>query len=119
MFLAGFVLGALRLLLLAPRIGTAAAVALEIPPMLWLSWLICRRCTARHGVAATIAARLPMGATAFALLMALELGLALLLGRSPAEYVRGLLAPEQMPGLAAQLCFGVFPLLQARVGARG
>ena len=39
-FTLGFVLGAVRLLVLVPRLGVAGAVAAELPVMLGASWLL-------------------------------------------------------------------------------
>ena len=48
--LVGFILGTIRVLLLAPRLGETTAVILEAPMMLAASWFICRWCaTTRKG----------------------------------------------------------------------
>ncbi len=47
-FAAGFVLGALRVIVLLPLTGELAAVALELPIILTISWLACRN--ARSGL---------------------------------------------------------------------
>jgi hypothetical protein len=112
-FAIGFLLGALRVGLIVPRLGPLVAVLLEIPVMLGLAWLVCGALLRRHGL--TPAGRLVMGGLAFALLMLAELGLSVLLaGRSPAQHwalYRQL--PDQI-GLAAQLAFAGFPLLRGR-----
>ena len=40
-FAAGFVLGTLRVLVVAPHLGEIAAVVAELPIMLAVSWIIC------------------------------------------------------------------------------
>ena len=39
-FAAAFILGTLRVLVLAPRLGELAAVTLEVPVVLGLSWIV-------------------------------------------------------------------------------
>ena len=112
-FAAGFGLGALRVLLVAPRIGPLAAVALETPLMLAVSWLACgfavrtfRVRGPRQGLA--------MGAVAFGLLMAAEFALGVLaFGQTPAGFLRALAQPPGALGFAAQLAFALFPALRA------
>jgi hypothetical protein len=111
-FAAGFVLGSLRVLALAPRLGEVAAVLAEVPVMLALSWLAARRAVARFAVPPVAAARLAMGALAFALLMAAEVALGLWgFGRSVAEVVAGMTSAAGLIGLAGQVGFGLMPLI--------
>ena len=68
-FAAGFVLGAFRVTLVAPKLGEAAGVALELPFMLAISWTVCRMVIARLALPAERMPRIVMGASAFAYLM--------------------------------------------------
>jgi len=43
-FVIGFILGTMRLLLLVPRLGATTAVIFESPVMLAASWFVCRWC---------------------------------------------------------------------------
>ena len=111
-FAAGAVLGTARALLVAPRIGEAAAILLEIPVMLAISLWAADRAVRRCRVPAHLGPRLAMGAAAFALLQAAELALATLgFGRSPAEHLAAVARPARLPGLAAQIVFGAMPAL--------
>jgi hypothetical protein len=115
-FLAGFVLGAIRITLIVPRLGETAAVCLETPITLAASWQVSRWCTARFAMPNTFTARMGMGMglVAFATLMALELALGVLaFGRSPAEYLAVLATLPGAIGLAAQIAFAFIPLLQS------
>jgi hypothetical protein len=115
-FAIAFGIGAIRTGFIVPRIGALAAVCIEAPVVLAVSWAVCRRTTRRFAVPRGVGARLAMGATAFALLMAAELALSLTLGGlSAAQHwalYRGL--PRQI-GLAAQVAFAAIPLLQRRL----
>jgi len=67
-FLIGFILGTIRVLLFAPRLGETTAVIIEAPIMLGASWFVCRWCVDRLDVGRTVAARLLMGLVAFLVL---------------------------------------------------
>jgi hypothetical protein len=113
-FFVGFLLGTVRVLLVAPRVGPAAAVLVELPVILAASCWISRRCVARFEISRAIAARLVMGVAAFLILMLAEVTLAaLLLGRSVPEYLASLINLPGAIGLAAQVISAAFPLLQA------
>lgn len=117
-FACGFVLGALREIVVAPRLGALAAVALEVPIMLAISWVAAGVLVRRFAVAATPAARLVMGGVAFTLLQIAELALAASLGLPPAAYVAGFATAKGALGLAAQLVYALLPLAVGRP-ARG
>lgn len=111
----GFLLGSLRVFLLAPWLGETLSVILELPLMLAAAWFICRALVRRFGVPATAAARLGMGALAFLLLIAAEITLGLtLFARSPDEVAAGFRTSAGLLGLVGQLLFAIFPWLQLR-----
>ena len=114
-FAAGFGLGTLRVFVIAPALGEGAAVALELPVMLALSWLACRQVLLRIPVAPSPAPRLAMGGLAFALLMAAELVLSVAaFGRTVADHIAAYQTAPALLGLAGQIAFALFPLTQAR-----
>lgn len=117
-FAAGFALGTLRVTVLVPQLGETSAVALELPLMLAVSWLACRWLLGAFRLPARRAPRAAMGAVGFALLMAAEFGLGLVVGRGPAVQLAGWREPAGALGLAAQVAFGLFPILQAGPGRR-
>jgi hypothetical protein len=113
-FAAGFGLGALRVTVIAPLLGETGAVLLELPVMLTLSWIVCAWLVRRQGVPGAAAARVAMGVSAFALLMAAEAGVSVFaFGRSLVEHFEAYRAATAQIGLAAQVAFLAFPLLQA------
>lgn len=113
-FAIGFALGAIRVLLLAPRLGDAIAVLLEAPLMLAVSWKISRWTASKHGLLSDPGGALLMGAIAFAVLMLVELATSMLFfNRTVAEYFAGFWSMARAIGLASQLCFASFPFLQA------
>lgn len=108
---AGFVLGGLRELLVAPLVGKTAAVLLELPLILAIAWVVCRAVVNNLSVAARPGPRLVMGATALILLLAAEMATAWwLLGRTPAEHLASYRSLPAGAGLIAQLAFALFPL---------
>jgi hypothetical protein len=111
-FAAGFVLGTVRVLFVAPRLGALLAVLSEAPVMLAISWFVSAACI--RAVRPSPASALAMGGTAFVLLQAAEMALAAIaFDKPPAAYVRELATPPGAAGLAAQVAFALFPVLQA------
>jgi hypothetical protein len=110
-FVAGFVLGVVRTLWLAPAVGPLAAVALELPLMLGFSAFIAGRLLRRWPLSRGTAAL--AGALALLLLLAAEAGVSLLAGRDLAAHWALYRAAEAQLGLAGQLVFGLLPALRA------
>jgi hypothetical protein len=111
-FALGFVLGALRVLVLVPALGLWGALLLELPVILAASWLVAGRVIRWCGVPPGWAPRMGMGAVAFALLMGAEFALGqLMFGRDLAAHLAQYAAPTAQLGLAGQLAFAAIPLL--------
>lgn len=116
-FAVGFVLGTIRVLVVIPRFGETNAVLIELPVMLALSWIACGSLVRRFGVPPHFGARAVMGGVAFALLMIAEAGVSVFgFGRTFAEHLAGYQTAGAQLGLAAQVGFALFPLLQAAIG---
>ncbi len=117
-FAAGFVLGILRVLIVIPRVGEIAAVLIELPFLLGLSWLACRWLTKSFDVPPTFGIRLLMSVTAFAVLMFAELaGSTLGFGRTLSEHMAQYRQIAGLLGLAGQIAFAAFPIIQTTTGA--
>lgn len=115
-FAAGFVLGTIRTIALAPYLGPALATILELPLMLLISWLACDWVVNRYAIAPHIKTRVSMGLIAFALLIAAETALGMLgFGRSLADQIAIYRETGPALGLAAQMAFALFPIVQARL----
>ena len=113
-FAAGFILGTLRVLALAPRLGEVAAVTLEIPLMLAVSWVASRGVCRRFAVPARLTPRILMGGVAFALLIIAEAALSVYaFGRTAGEWAGFLGTPAGLLGLAGQVGFAMIPAVQA------
>jgi hypothetical protein len=118
-FALGFVLGTARTFFVhdAPGTSRLIGVLIELPIMLGASWFLCLGVVRRLRVAPAIVPRAAMGGVALALLLLAEwLVGALLLGRAPSEHVALYRDPSYALGLAAQLGFGLMPLMQLRQG---
>lgn len=112
-FALGFVLGVFRVMLVIPRLGETNAVLIELPVMLALSWMACAWLVRRFAVPPRTAERLAMGALAFALLMLGELAVSVFgFGRTVAAHLATYQTVGAQLGLAAQLVFALFPLVQ-------
>lgn len=105
----GFLLGTVRTLWVAPRLGTVAAVAAELPLMLAAGWWWAGTVLRRARLPDRHSAR-RMGAWAFAVLLVSECALAgLLFGTPPLDWARGLVTPAGMLGLAGQAVWALLP----------
>lgn len=112
-FALGFVLGAVRVLLVAPRLGDAAAVLAEAPIILAFSWLVSRWCCRRMEIRPDMRERALMGAVAFAVLMLAELGVSVWVFHRPlADQLAQYRSTPGITGLLAQVIFAAFPYLQ-------
>ena len=109
-FLFGFVLVIVRVLLVAQRLGQLTAVLAELPLILAASWAACGFLVARLRVPPDPAARGLMGALAFGLLIIAELLLSLAFGGTPAGFAAGLATAPGLLGLAGQVAFALMPL---------
>ena len=111
-FLIGFIFGTLRVMVLVPALSDTTAVLLELPFILLASWFVCRWCVDRLGVCRSAQARALMSVVAFVVLMVVEFGLGMILGRRLVDQLAGLASPAGVIGLTAQVLFGLFPVMQ-------
>ena len=116
-FAVAFLLGVVRTLVIAPRLGATLAVSLEAVVLLTFSWFACGAFVKTFRVPSAPASRALMGATAFVLLMAAEFAFGALLGRPPAVQIRAFATTPGAIGLAAQIGFAMLPLLRVAVRA--
>lgn len=116
-FAAGFVLGAIRVPLLVPRLGVRAAELIEMPLMFCVIVLAARWVVRRFELPPTRAARFGTGLLALALLLAAELGLVLWLqGSTPAAYLAGRDPVSGSVYAAMLLLFAAMPRWAGRGG---
>lgn len=111
-FLAGAVMGPVRELLLAPRLGGLPAAWIEAAAMAALLWLAAR---ASLGAAPDLADRSTQAAVALAVVLAAEAALAALFqatGLADARAPRG--AAEQAPGLLLLAWLAALPFVRGR-----
>lgn len=117
-FAAGFVLGTIRIFLLMPVVEPLVAVLIELPFMLAISWFACSWIVRRFAVPAETGVRVAVGATAFILLMIAEYVLAFALAGIPIPaYLAQYATPVGLLGLAGQIAFAAFPLIQTNRGS--
>lgn len=118
----GFMLGALRVSLLVPRLGERMAELSEMPLMFAAIVFAARFVIRRFSVPSSIAARLGTGLLALALLLSAEVLLAVVLqDRSLADYVASRDRVSGSVYLAMLLLFALMPALVKqgdRVGER-
>jgi hypothetical protein len=113
----GFLLGPLRELVLAPRLGAAGAVAVEAVPMVAAMALLAPWIARRLRVPPTAGARLGMGLLGLLLLVLAETALdRLLRGRGPEMWLERLHTLDGLIGLALLLLFALMPLLRRGSG---
>lgn len=112
-FAFAFVMGAVRVLLVAPRLGESLAVLLELPLVLAVSWWSCGVLVRRLAVAQRLADRMVMGGLAFVLLQAAEVLLATaVFGATLPGYLARFMTLAGAVGLAGQIGFALIPLIR-------
>jgi hypothetical protein len=108
-----FATGMTRELFIAPRLGSVTAVFLEIPILVLVSWIVARRLVGKRPF--VLYERAMMGATGFALTMASEAALAMLLrGQTLTEWAATVFSPLGLAGLCSQIAFAIMPILVGR-----
>ena len=111
--LIGTALGVVRVLALESQFGALEATAIELPLMLGVAWLLSAWLAGHCEIPPRAPDRLLMGGLALLVLIGAESLMAAVLGRT-ADYRE----PAALLGLAGQIGFAFFPLLQARFLAR-
>lgn len=112
-FGAGFVLGAIRVPFLVPRLGERVAELAEMPVMFVVIVFAARFVVRRFGTPPTVISWLRVGILALAFLVGAELALATLLqSRSVADYVA---SRDPVSGGVYLAMLGVFALMPAVV----
>ncbi|MEQ1649262.1 MAG: hypothetical protein ABL898_11800 [Hyphomicrobiaceae bacterium] len=110
-FAAAFMLGILRQMVIAPLVGAVAAVAIEMPVVLFISYLACRAVVAWFKLSEALYVRALVGVVAFGLLMAAELMLSnLLFGIGAADFIASFITLQGLIGFAGQVIFAMMPL---------
>jgi len=112
-FAFAFVMGVFRTLVVAPRIGATAAVCIEIPIILIVSWIVARRLLRNRSF--SLGQRAVIGAIAFVLTMASEAILSILIrGEGVSVWAASVFTPLGLLGLAGQIGFAIIPLFAGR-----
>ena len=115
-FVAGFVLGPIRILWAVPRFGTRMAELLETPIMFVVILVAARWVVRRFALPPGLTSRMGMGCVALGLLLAAEFTLVLWLqGLSIREY---LATRDPVSGTVYYLMLGVFAVVPLFVGRR-
>ncbi len=118
-FGAGFMLGPIRILWAAPRLGTRMGELLEAPIMLVITIVAARRIVRKLPVAPTASSRLCMGGIALGLMIIAEFTLVLWLrGLSIKEYLAGRDPVAEAVYYVMLGALAVMPLLVARRSGR-
>ena len=113
LFAFAFATGAARTLFVAPWLGRPAAVFLEVPLLIAVSWLVARYLLRSRSL--SIEQRVVMGLTAFTLTMASEAELSLLMrGQHVGEWARAVQSPLGLVGLTGQIVFAALPIFVRR-----
>lgn len=114
-FIAGIVLGTIRVALLAPNLGPLVSVMIELPFILAICWFVAGFLLRNLPLSAAANEDILAGVIAFVLLIAAEAALAMVLASTPpAAFFGRMLTPEGLVGLAGQLVFAAIPAIRAR-----
>lgn len=115
-FTAGFVLGAMRVSLLVPRLGEQTAELLEMPVMFVVIVIAARHVVRWFALPPRSGLRLGVGAVALLLALATEFGFVLSLrGLSLADYAA---SRDPVSGAVYLLMLGVFAVMPQLLGRR-
>ena len=115
LFALGFVLGAIRVVFVAPRFGQLAATIAEVPVMLASAFFLCRWVILHWQVQRTAAIRWAMVVWFLTLLLLLEALLGLMIfARSLAEQWTALATSAGLLGLSAQIIAALMPVFVGR-----
>jgi hypothetical protein len=111
-FAAGFALGVVRTVWIAPALGEVGAVLLELPVMIAISAAVCRALLARASGGVSPSQAWAMGVSAFLMLIAAEAATAVgFSGTAPQALPAAFARPEALLGLAGQVVFALIPRL--------
>jgi hypothetical protein len=115
-FGAGFLLGAIRVPFLVPRLGMRIAELIEMPLMAVVIVLAARFVVARFALPTTLLVRLAVGVIALSLLVAAELSFTVALAdRSVADYIASRDPVSGSVYLAMLVLFALMPLILMRI----
>jgi hypothetical protein len=115
-FGAGFLLGTIRVLWVAPRFGMRTAELMEAPIMLVVTILAARWVARRLSLPPTLATRLGVGFVALGFLLAAEFAAVLWLrGLTMSQYLAG---RDPVAGAVYIVMLGVFAVMPLLVGRR-
>lgn len=115
-FAAGFVLGAIRVTFLVPRLGVRTAELLEMPVMAIVILLTARHVVRRFALPPRTGLRLGVGAVALVLLLAAEFTLVLgLQGATLADYA---VSRDPVAGTVYLFMLGMFAAMPLLVDRR-
>jgi hypothetical protein len=114
-FAAGFVLGVVRVLFLAPRVGTRVAELAEVPVMVVVIIVAARWSVRRYDLPPSLPPRLGVGLSALALMLVTEVAVVLWLqGVTLAQYVANRDPVAGTIYLVMLVAFGLMPVFVAR-----
>lgn len=111
-FALGFVLGTIRVLLTAPRMGDLNATLLELPVLLIASWIVAGWLIKHFKIAPEAKYLIAMGVIAFAILMIAEPMLGLSFGKSLKTQWIDISKPAGLAGLSGQILFALIPWIR-------
>lgn len=115
-FSAGFVLGIIRTLWIAPQSGARTAELMDAPVMIGVGFLAARWVVKRFAVPSSVSSRLAVGGIGLAIMLMAELSLVLWLrGLTMGEYFA---ARDRVAGAVYDTALGVFALMPLMVSRR-
>ena len=109
----GFVLGPIRILWLAPKVGVRTAELIESPIMILVTWLAARWIIRRFAVPSSLSVRLEIGGFALLLLISAEVGVGIGLRGMPASEL--ITTRDPISGTVYFLSLALFALMPALV----